>query len=259
MRHLGTLAAAIVIAPLAWILLAFGQDRSEGAFEGSLHPGGFLRPALCLAAAGILLGLIGTLRFSPLGAVAAGVGYAVSYLALLVNPQRVVNLFPHHISVLGRSADPVTPLRTGTALIVGALLLVAVASIGRWRRWPVGDRAWNAQPPVRDYALAGADEFSLADITGAAPAVERSAPAVKRSAPAVERSAAAAEREIDNERRPGAISHWVASLRGDFDGGRPRSDRPDQYADRPAPDRQAGYPADPRGRVTDSWRAIRRS
>ena len=58
MRHVGTLFAAIVIAPLAWILLAFGQERSAGAFadaqsSGAFHGGDFLRPLLFLAAAGI--------------------------------------------------------------------------------------------------------------------------------------------------------------------------------------------------------------
>jgi hypothetical protein len=31
MRHVGTLIAAIISAPLAWILLAYGQDRSVQA------------------------------------------------------------------------------------------------------------------------------------------------------------------------------------------------------------------------------------
>src|SRR5437764_14276814 len=84
MRHIGTLIAAMVIAPLVWLLLAFGQGRSAQAFAkaqstGVYHGGDFLRPLQALAAAGRLLGLIATLRLSPLGAVVAGVAYASSY------------------------------------------------------------------------------------------------------------------------------------------------------------------------------------
>jgi hypothetical protein len=133
--------AAIVIAPLAWLLLAFGQDTSLQAFadrgpDGSLDSGDFLRPLLFLAAAGLLLGLIATLRFSPLGAVLTGVMYAGSYVLLLAEPRNVLRALPKNVSIFGWHADTTTPLRTGTTLLVGALLLVALVSIGRWRRWP---------------------------------------------------------------------------------------------------------------------------
>src|SRR5215475_9993128 len=102
MRHVRTLIAAVVITPLAWILMAFGQDHSAQAFAngangGSLHGGDFFRPVLFLAAAGLILGLIATLRISPLGAVLAGFVYTVSYLALLVAPARVLDLLNHHL------------------------------------------------------------------------------------------------------------------------------------------------------------------
>src|SRR6266516_2652260 len=81
MRHLGTLIAAVVIGPSAWILLAFGQDRSAQAFahaqNTALHTGDFVRPVEYLAAAGLLLGLLATLRVSPLGSVLTGLGFAL--------------------------------------------------------------------------------------------------------------------------------------------------------------------------------------
>jgi hypothetical protein len=139
MRHVWTLIAAVVIAPLAWVLLAYGQDRALQAFvneeaEGAFGNGDFIRPVLCLAAAGLLLGLLGTLRFSPAGAVVTGMLYTGSYVALLVEPDAVVNLLPGKISLAGREADLVTPLRTGSAMVLGAALLLAVVSAGRWRR-----------------------------------------------------------------------------------------------------------------------------
>jgi hypothetical protein len=141
MRHIATLLAAVVIGPLAWVLIAFGQDRSVQIFAtadraGVLHGSDFTRPLLVLAAAGVLLGLIATLRVSPLGAVVTGTVYAASYLLLLAAPGTVLRLFRHSLSIAGRHADASTPIRTGTALVLGGLLLVAVFSAGRWRRWP---------------------------------------------------------------------------------------------------------------------------
>ena len=141
MRHIGTLIAAIVIGPLAWILLAIGQDRSVQAFttaqsSGAFNTGDFVRTALLLAAAGTLLGLIATLRFSPLGAVLTGVVYAGSYLAMLTRPTWLLHLLGHKVTVAGQHADLATPVRTGTTLLIGAAMLVAMLSVQRWRRWP---------------------------------------------------------------------------------------------------------------------------
>jgi hypothetical protein len=141
MRHIGTVLAALVIAPLAWLLLSFGQAASLKAADGSanggaIHPHDFLRPLLFLAAAGILLGIIATLRFSPLGAVLTGIAYLGSYALLLAGPQRLLDSLPHNVSLMGIHADATTPLKTGTAALAGAMMLIALVSGGRWRRWP---------------------------------------------------------------------------------------------------------------------------
>jgi hypothetical protein len=164
--------AALFIAPLAWLLLAYGEARSLQAFDtnadaGGLAAGDLLRPTLCLAAAGLIVGLIATLRFSPLGAVLAGATYAGSYLALLVKPGAVWDLLPKSASLGGHSADLTIPVRTGTTLLLGALLLVAVASRDRWRRWPLPDAAASDQIddasvlPLDDRAV-GVDGLDLA-------------------------------------------------------------------------------------------------
>lgn len=144
MRHIGTLIAAIVIGPLAWMLLAFGEHQSAEAFAhaqstDSLHHNDFVRPVLLLAGAGILLGLIATLRFSPLGAVLTGLVYAASYLVMLVEPRRLLDLLNHDITVAGQEANLATPVQNGTALLLGGVLLVGVFSVHRWRRWPRPD------------------------------------------------------------------------------------------------------------------------
>jgi len=140
-RHIGTLIAGVVVGPLAWILLAFGQDRSAEVFadarlSGTYRTEDFVAPLVFLAGAGLLLGLIGTLRFSPLGATVIGVVYTSSYTLLLIAPKGTLELLTNDLSVAGRHADLTTPIRTGTTVVLGLLLLVAGLSIGRWRRWP---------------------------------------------------------------------------------------------------------------------------
>lgn len=176
MRHLWTLIAAVVIAPLGWVMLAYGQDRSIQAFvnedaSGAFSNGDFIRPALCLGAAGLLLGLLGTLRFSPAGAVLTGLLYTGGYLAMLASPDAVLDVLPGRISLAGREADLETPLRTGSAMVLGAALLLAVASASRWRRpaaaqeQEAADR--RAPLPLAEDRPLGADGLGL---TAAAPA-----------------------------------------------------------------------------------------
>jgi hypothetical protein len=211
MRHIGTLIAALIIAPLAWILIAFGQDRSAQAFDhaeaGAVRTGDFVRPLLFLLAAGILLGLIATLRFSPLGAVVAGALYTASYLLLLVAPNTVLDATGYQFTMAGRQADLSMPLRTGTSLLVGAALLLSMASVKRWRRWP---------RPDEDTALATSD-----DSTWLAPARERpfglDSPDLRGdrtdSEPAFASSAARSGRPAPG----GPDAQWVAALRGGRD------------------------------------------
>ncbi|WP_199736317.1 hypothetical protein [Micromonospora sp. HM5-17] len=139
MRHIGTVVYALVMTPLVWFLLAAGQDRSAREFATILDSGGnggrLVLPALTLAAAGVLLGLASALRFSPLGAVLAGAFLVIAGLGPLTSPQ-LLNLLDRDVAVAGRTVDLSVPVRTGTALALGSLLLVGAASVQRWRRWP---------------------------------------------------------------------------------------------------------------------------
>ena len=146
MRHLWTLIAAIVIAPAAWLLIAFGQAQSGTAFgkaaqSGTWTASNFVWPLLFLAGAGILLGLIGTLRFSPLGAVLTGLFYVASYVAVLVDGKDAYKLFNYKITIFKHDALIPTPVANGTTLVLGSLLLVGAASVARWRRLPAGATA----------------------------------------------------------------------------------------------------------------------
>jgi hypothetical protein len=159
MRHLGSLIAGIVAAPLCWLLLAFGQTASTQAFASAADTGTFrtsdlVRPLVFLAVAGIALGLIATLRISPVGPAVAGAALAGSYIALLVSPRRTLDAVSYTLRIAHQRADLSLPLVTGTALAVGALLLVALASAGRWRRWPTPGRPATGAEPDEPPALA---------------------------------------------------------------------------------------------------------
>src|SRR2546423_13710838 len=70
MRHLWTLIAAIVIAPAAWLLIAFGQTQSGVAFAKATQSGtwaasDFVWPLVFLAGARIPLRLLRAPRVSP--------------------------------------------------------------------------------------------------------------------------------------------------------------------------------------------------
>lgn len=218
MRHVGTLIAAVVIGPLAWILLAIGQDRSAQVFAnaqdgGALDPSDFVRPVLLLAAAGILLGLIATLRFSPLGAVLTGIVYAATYLGLLIKPTWVLNLVDHKLTLAGHQADLANPVRTGTTLLLGSLLLVGVVSFHRWRRWPrpaaeapavVSD---ELIPPVsKQDRLLGAEGLGLTKPRIIEPDLDT-------------RYSAEPERPVASDQ------DWAGSLRGGFGDARRQSDK----------------------------------
>lgn len=141
MRHVWTLIAAVVVTPVAWLLIAFGQTQAGHAFatatgNGSWSATAFVWPLIFLVGAGLLLGLLGTLRFSPLGAVVAGLVYVASYVVLMVDGKAVYGHLDYTVTILKHDAQLPGPVTNGTTLVLGSLLLVGAASVARWRRSP---------------------------------------------------------------------------------------------------------------------------
>jgi hypothetical protein len=143
MRHLWSLLAGVVAAPLAWLFISTGQHRAgrtAASWEaaGRFDTADLIGPALFLAGAGVLLGLLGTLRWSPAGPLAAGVLFLAPTAFMFVNPFDTLDWFsfPDTRRVFSQDFQPWLPVANGTTLVLGALLLMAVFSAQRWRRWP---------------------------------------------------------------------------------------------------------------------------
>ncbi|MFV2107045.1 hypothetical protein [Micromonospora sp. LOL_015] len=166
MRHLWSLLSGLAVAPLCWVLIAVGQTTSARTIAGwvtddTYHTATLLAPAAFVFAAGLLLGLLGTLRFSPLGPLTAGLALATPYVAMFVDPFGARDLIgigtPWRL--LGEPVVLLQPVENGTLALLGVLLSTAVLSRQRWRSRPAanstsGDKAGSdataAEPlPVR--------------------------------------------------------------------------------------------------------------
>ncbi|BCB85103.1 hypothetical protein [Phytohabitans suffuscus] len=142
MRHLWSLLAGVVAAPLTWLLVSVGQARSSSTVAGWAEARRYdtldlIEPAAYLAVAGILLGVIGTLRFSPLGPLVAGLALIAPYGGLFADPLAVRDAVPDNWALLDRDIPLLVPLDNGTLPLLGTLLVIAAFSVQRWRRWPL--------------------------------------------------------------------------------------------------------------------------
>jgi hypothetical protein len=152
MRHLWSLLAGVVVAPLTWCLVALGQNGSQeqvGDWVDTRRWDGvdLIEPAAYLAVAGILIGLIATLRISPVGPLVGGLLLVAAYVGLFISPLDVRDAVPDDWEVYDRHIHLLVPLDNGTLALIGVLLVMAVFSAERWRRpAPVAAGAPPAQP-----------------------------------------------------------------------------------------------------------------
>ncbi|MEU4639112.1 hypothetical protein [Micromonospora sp. NPDC023814] len=141
MRHLWSFLAGLVVAPVTWVLVTLGQDGSAGTVDrwveiGTSNSANLIEPAVYLAVGGILLGLLGTLRISPLGPLVAGLLLAAPYVGLFAAPFEVRDRIPDGWKVFGDPLPLHVPVENGTLFLIGLLLIMATFSGQRWRRWP---------------------------------------------------------------------------------------------------------------------------
>lgn len=153
MRHLWSLLLGLVAAPLVWVLVATGQDGSSRTVGNWVKTDTFnwanlIEPAVYLAAAGFLLGLVGMLRISPLGPLVAGLLLVTPYVAMFRAPFGVRDAVPDGWRLFGDPVPLDQPLDNGTLFLIGSMLLMATFSAQRWRRWPAAPD--SSLPPGGD-------------------------------------------------------------------------------------------------------------
>ncbi|MDM4722575.1 hypothetical protein QTQ03_24380 [Micromonospora sp. WMMA1363] len=166
MRHLWSFLAGLVLAPVTWVLVTLGQDGSARTVDrwveiDRFNTANLIEPAVWLAVAGILLGLLATLRVSPLGPLVAGLLLVSPYVGLFVAPFRVRDWIPDGLEFLGDPLPLRLPVDNGTLFLIGLLLVMATFSGQRWRRWPqpvagvgLAETPERSDVPVVDWAAA---------------------------------------------------------------------------------------------------------
>ncbi|WP_433552784.1 hypothetical protein ACQP08_04945 [Micromonospora zamorensis] len=181
MRHLWSFLAGLVVAPITWVLVTLGQDGSSRTVDrwvetGTFNTANLIEPAVYLAVGGVLLGLVGTLRFSPLGPLAAGLLLVTPYVGMFVAPFAVRDAIPHEWKMLGDPLPLRLPVENGTLFVIGLLLLMATFSGQRWRQWPRAATEPAATPtPVPDGGPRN-DDFPMTDWPSPTPAERDAAP-----------------------------------------------------------------------------------
>nr|BFE65226.1 hypothetical protein GCM10020063_097520 [Dactylosporangium thailandense] len=176
MRHVGSLIAGMFIAPIAWLLIAIGQQQSAETVAKWVERGAFdsvdlLVPAAYLLGAGLLIGLIASLRISPVGPIVAGLALLATYVSLFIDPLSVMNSLPRDLAIGSLKVDLRLPIVNGTTAVLGLALLIAAFSVKRWRTWP------TAVPlvPAAGEGPADAHEYPLGQGPAAPPPVARPA------------------------------------------------------------------------------------
>jgi hypothetical protein len=137
MRHLWSLIAGLVIAPLAWLLLGY----SNGLFLAAAHENSDLKKWLAVGlvvVAALIAGFITSLRMSPLGPVIAGLLLTGVSVITIIAPKDVFDALPALPKIGGIGGDGLLAgsLANLHLLIIGVIFLVGVFSAGRWRSWP---------------------------------------------------------------------------------------------------------------------------
>jgi hypothetical protein len=136
MRHIWSLILGVVFAPLAWFLIAFGQSATSRWQPPSTFRNDLLLGGLLIVGVGLLLGLIGSLRTSPLGALIASLVFLGASGFAIFAPLDALNVFGDARRIGGYDINLATPLTTGVLSVVGGMLLLSAFSPARWRGRP---------------------------------------------------------------------------------------------------------------------------
>ncbi|WP_155369625.1 hypothetical protein [Catellatospora vulcania] len=162
MRHVWSLLAGIVITPLAWFAVAYGQAVMFDAAQVGGHRPLWLGLAL-FAVVGLLLGLVGSLRVSPAGPLFVALSYVGATAFLIARPEAAKQALPDLLEISGTLVVPLSPVSTGVLGLIGTMLLIAVLSLQRWRSWHRPEANGPSWPEMLAPSPADPYENTLAD------------------------------------------------------------------------------------------------
>jgi hypothetical protein len=169
MRHVWSLIAGVVIAPLAWFLIAFGEGAMSRGGAANDFKGDYILGGLLIMGIGLLLGLISSLRTSPVGALVASLTFLGASIFALFARTEALQVFSREVRIGDYTANIASPLNSGVLAVAGGMLLIAVFSAARWRTTaPVQETAetWTAPPPPEAWAAATPAAVSAATESG---------------------------------------------------------------------------------------------
>jgi hypothetical protein len=144
MRHVWSLIAGVLIAPLSWLLMALAFGTPDGPNDVWIMLG-------WLAGAGVLLGVLASFRISPVGALFTALLYATPIV--LEGAGIGVGSFLRERSIGGFDAELGAPILI--AGVLAAMLLMSIFSPSRWRdpRAKATDPgAWAPPPPPEPWS-----------------------------------------------------------------------------------------------------------
>jgi hypothetical protein len=138
-----------VIAPLAWFLIAFGQGAMSRGQSLNDFKGDFILGGLLIVGMGLLLGIVSSLRTSPVGALVASVLYLGASMFGLFARQDALRVFSREVNLGDYTANLADPLNSSVLAVVGGMLLIAVFSASRWRgaQTDTTVEQWSPPPP----------------------------------------------------------------------------------------------------------------
>ena len=146
MRHIGSLALALVLGPVVWLLTGYGLNEyaRNMIMLGGMR-GGTVVGILALLVAGALYTLLVSTRISPVGPVSVGLLYLGLAVWFTVDQVSFLEALPRRM-VRGDFALAVPA--AGFVYLLAVPLLATVASPRRWRRYdrPVTPRGYGGYP-----------------------------------------------------------------------------------------------------------------
>lgn len=160
MRHLGSLALSLVLAPVILLLGASGYTRIVDAGHGGPNASSQQQLATTTVwtgvaaaiAAGILYAILLLIRLSPVGTATAGALLMMFGGCGVFRWQTLAQVLPPTVFGVQR---PVIGLLTPFAIVLGAPLLLTAAVPSRWRN---EDISWVESAPWRMDGMATQDD-----------------------------------------------------------------------------------------------------